>query len=188
MKNQRTIFTIIAILAVVGIAAIATTSNLAYAKISSTDTSCTNGGGNEPGGQHRILRTKIQQEALHQDRISRINYDAFEVIVSFLFVSLDNIGLVDQCEVVISIKDKGTGIDPDIQNKLFSKSVTKSFDGTGLGLYISKSIVEAHGGKIWAENNSDGNGATFTFGLPIFVNYNIHMFFSMQFDLALMHH
>ncbi|HKG30714.1 MAG TPA: ATP-binding protein [Nitrososphaeraceae archaeon] len=50
---------------------------------------------------------------------------------------------------------------------LFSKFVSKSFEGTGLGLYISKSIVEAHGGKIWAENNSDGKGATFTFTLPL---------------------
>ncbi len=70
-------------------------------------------------------------------------------------------------EVVISIRDRGTGIDPDIQNKLFSKFVTKSDTGSGLGLYISKGIVEAHGGKIWAENNSDGNGATFTFTLPV---------------------
>src|ERR1051325_1010525 len=73
----------------------------------------------------------------------------------------------NQCDVIISIKDRGTGIDPDIQDKLFSKFVTKSDTGSGLGLYISKSIVEAHGGKIWAENNSDGNGATFTFSLPI---------------------
>jgi two-component system, OmpR family, sensor histidine kinase VicK len=70
-------------------------------------------------------------------------------------------------EVVISIKDRGTGIDPDIQDKLFSKFVTKSDTGSGLGLYISKGIVEAHGGKIWAENNSSVNGATFTFKLPV---------------------
>jgi signal transduction histidine kinase len=70
-------------------------------------------------------------------------------------------------EVVISIKDRGTGIDPDIQDKLFSKFATKSDTGSGLGLYISKGIVEAHGGRIWAENNSDGNGATFSFSLPI---------------------
>jgi signal transduction histidine kinase len=70
-------------------------------------------------------------------------------------------------EVIISIKDRGTGIDPDVQDKLFSKFVTKSDAGSGLGLYISKGIVEAHGGKIWAENNADGKGATFTFSLPI---------------------
>jgi signal transduction histidine kinase len=71
-------------------------------------------------------------------------------------------------EVIVSIKDRGTGIDPDIQDKLFSKFATKSDTGSGLGLYISKGIVEAHGGRIWAENNSDGKkGATFSFSLPI---------------------
>jgi signal transduction histidine kinase len=70
-------------------------------------------------------------------------------------------------EVINSIKDRGIGIDPDIQDKLFSKFVTKSDTGSGLGLYISKGIVEAHGGKIWAENNKGRNGATFSFSLPI---------------------
>jgi signal transduction histidine kinase len=71
-------------------------------------------------------------------------------------------------QVVISIKDRGTGIDPDIHDKLFSKFATKSDTGSGLGLYISKGIVEAHGGRIWAENNKDGKGgATFSFSLPI---------------------
>ncbi|MFL6401048.1 MAG: ATP-binding protein, partial [Nitrososphaeraceae archaeon] len=73
----------------------------------------------------------------------------------------------DEDEVIISIKDRGTGIDPDIQEKLFSKFVTKSDTGSGLGLYISKGIVEAHGGKIWAENNTNVKGATFAFSLPI---------------------
>jgi signal transduction histidine kinase len=51
--------------------------------------------------------------------------------------------------------------------QLFTKFVSKSFTGTGLGLYISKSIVEAHGGRIWAQNNPDGKGATFSFSLPL---------------------
>jgi signal transduction histidine kinase len=75
--------------------------------------------------------------------------------------------LVDTDEVAVSIKDTGRGIDPEIFPRLFSKFATKSdTGGTGLGLFISKSIVEAHGGRIWAENNQDGNGATFTFTLP----------------------
>ncbi|HJY10489.1 MAG TPA: ATP-binding protein [Nitrososphaeraceae archaeon] len=69
--------------------------------------------------------------------------------------------------IVISVKDTGSGIHPEIMPKLFSKFASKSFQGTGLGLYISKGIIEAHGGKIWAENNSDGKGATFSFSLPI---------------------
>jgi signal transduction histidine kinase len=70
-------------------------------------------------------------------------------------------------EALISIKDTGIGIDPEVIPRLFTKFATKSEKGTGLGLFISKGIVEAHGGKIWAENNKDGKGATFTFTLPL---------------------
>jgi two-component system, OmpR family, sensor histidine kinase VicK len=70
-------------------------------------------------------------------------------------------------EAVIEIKDTGKGIDADMIPRLFSKFATKSNRGTGLGLFISKSIVEAHGGKIWGKNNKDGQGATFTFVLPV---------------------
>ena len=71
-------------------------------------------------------------------------------------------------QVKIIVKDSGTGIDKEILPRLFEKFATKSEAGTGLGLYISKKIVEAHGGKIWAENNSsDDVGATFYFTLPI---------------------
>ncbi len=74
-------------------------------------------------------------------------------------------------QVIVSVKDTGSGIDPEILPRLFSKFSTKSFEGTGLGLFISKNIVEAHGGKIWAENNNaDANrekGATFYFMLPL---------------------
>jgi signal transduction histidine kinase len=70
-------------------------------------------------------------------------------------------------QVVISVKDTGSGIDPEILPRLFSKFATKSFEGTGLGLFISKSIIEDHGGRIWAENNADGKGATFSFSIPI---------------------
>jgi signal transduction histidine kinase len=87
-------------------------------------------------------------------------------------------GAVAEEEVVIDVKDTGTGIDLELMPRLFTKFATKSHQGTGLGLFISKSIVEAHGGKIWAENNSNyddnngsnsrkHNGATFYFTLPV---------------------
>jgi signal transduction histidine kinase len=70
-------------------------------------------------------------------------------------------------EAIVNIKDNGHGIDQEMLPKLFSKFATKSFAGTGLGLFICKSIIEAHGGSIWAENNPDGKGATFSFTLPL---------------------
>jgi signal transduction histidine kinase len=73
----------------------------------------------------------------------------------------------NQQEVLVSVKDNGIGIHSDILLKLFSKFVSKSEKGIGLGLFISKNIVEAHGGRIWAENNIDGKGATFSFSLPL---------------------
>jgi signal transduction histidine kinase len=79
----------------------------------------------------------------------------------------------DNQEVVVSIKDTGTGISSEILPKLFSKFASKSYQGTGLGLFICKSIIESHGGKIWAENNNDNSitdgkkGSTFYFTLPL---------------------
>ena len=71
-------------------------------------------------------------------------------------------------QVIVSVKDNGEGIPDKILSKLFIKlTPTDSNAGTGLGLYICKNIVEAHGGKIWAENNSDDKGAIFQFTLPI---------------------
>jgi signal transduction histidine kinase len=73
---------------------------------------------------------------------------------------------VNEDEAIVLIKDEGKGIDCEIISKLFTKFATKSEKGTGLGLYISRSIVEAHGGKVWAKNNEDKKGATFGFTLP----------------------
>jgi signal transduction histidine kinase len=70
-------------------------------------------------------------------------------------------------QVTVSVKDTGTGIDPELFPRLFYKFASKSFSGTGLGLFIAKSIIESHNGKIWAENNIDGKGAKFSFTLPI---------------------
>jgi signal transduction histidine kinase len=72
-----------------------------------------------------------------------------------------------KASVLVTVKDTGTGIDREILPRLFTKFTSKSYQGTGLGLFISKSIVEAHGGTIWAENNADGRGATFYFSIPL---------------------
>ena len=72
---------------------------------------------------------------------------------------------------IVTIEDPGSGIDAEIFPRLFTKFSSKSFSGTGLGLYISKNIIEAHGGKIWAENNNGQGkcGATFSFSLPLYL-------------------
>lgn len=77
---------------------------------------------------------------------------------------------IKDSNALVTVKDSGQGIDPEIMPRLFTKFVAKSERGTGLGLFISRSIVEAHGGKIRGQNNdSDANstGATFTFSLPL---------------------
>ncbi|MGA9744564.1 MAG: sensor histidine kinase, partial [Nitrososphaeraceae archaeon] len=72
----------------------------------------------------------------------------------------------DHGEVIVTITDTGRGIDSDVMPRLFSKFVSKSDAGTGLGLFISKNIVDTHGGKMWAQNDSNGGGAIFSFTLP----------------------
>ena len=91
-----------------------------------------------------------------------------------IFVSIDEKKEEDDNDknnvnyALVTVRDTGEGINPEILPKIFSKFITKSFEGIGLGLYISKNIIEAHGGKIWAGNNSDdGKGAIFRFTLPI---------------------
>ena len=69
--------------------------------------------------------------------------------------------------IIVSVRDTGLGIDPEILPRLFTKFASRSFEGTGLGLYISKSIIEAHGGRIWTQNNDGNKGATFSFSLPL---------------------
>jgi signal transduction histidine kinase len=82
----------------------------------------------------------------------------------FLNIVADN----DIKEVIVTVRDTGTGINPEILPRLFSKFVTRSQKGTGLGLFISKSIIEAHGGRIWAESNVlDGQGTIIGFMLPL---------------------
>jgi two-component system, OmpR family, sensor histidine kinase VicK len=82
-------------------------------------------------------------------------------------------------QMIVRVKDTGKGIARDIQPKLFTKFVTKSEKGTGLGLYICKGIIEAHGGRIWAENNAErsgGNGSTFSFSLPLTLSNSEELF------------
>ncbi|MGE0603241.1 MAG: sensor histidine kinase, partial [Xanthobacteraceae bacterium] len=68
--------------------------------------------------------------------------------------------------VVISVSDTGPGIDPEIRAQLFQPFVTTKSDGMGVGLSISRTIINAHGGKLWVDDNPDG-GATFRFSLPV---------------------
>jgi two-component system, OmpR family, sensor histidine kinase VicK len=115
-----------------------------------------------------------------RDRIAQVISNLLDNAFKFTHQGLVSIGVSikenkqgqegeNQNEVVVSIEDSGSGIDPEIFPRLFTKFSSKSFSGTGLGLYISKSIIEAHGGKIWAKNNNEQNkpGATFSFTLPL---------------------
>jgi signal transduction histidine kinase len=110
---------------------------------------------------------KIQVEA-DRMRISQVVSNLLSNAVKFtkqgtIYISTDN----KDGQVVVSVKDTGPGIDSEIMPRLFTKFTSKSQTGTGLGLFISKSIIEAHGGRIWAENNKDRKGATVTFRLPL---------------------
>ena len=77
----------------------------------------------------------------------------------------------DDQSVIVRVKDTGSGIAPEILPRLFQKFASASsahtMGGTGLGLYVSKSIIEGHGGRIWAQNNDSGKGATFSFAIPL---------------------
>ena len=113
-----------------------------------------------------------------RDRLSQVIHNLLDNALKFttthnnqtIFVIIDkkNEGKEEKKVVIVSVKDTGEGIPEKILPKLFSKfSVSNSTTGTGLGLFICKNIIEAHDGRIWAENNSDKNGATFSFTLPI---------------------
>jgi signal transduction histidine kinase len=93
-------------------------------------------------------------------KTNHVNYEDLE------YAERDNGKNKEDALVVVSIKDKGKGIDEEILPRLFNKFVTKSDQGIGLGLFIAKNIIEAHGGKIWGNNNKDSKGATFSFSIP----------------------
>ena len=111
-----------------------------------------------------------------KERISEVVSNLLSNAIKFtkegeIFVSVERIENILNKETfaLVTVRDTGEGVDNDILPNLFSKFVTKSFEGLGLGLYISKNIVESHGGKIWViNNNNHGNsGAIFYFKLPI---------------------
>jgi signal transduction histidine kinase len=111
-----------------------------------------------------------QEESVEADRdkVQQVMLNLLQNAIKFTKEGLIEISVISNSnsELVVSVKDTGNGIDQEILPKLFSKYATKSEKGTGLGLYISKNIIEAHGGRIWAENNAH-KGAKFAFSLPI---------------------
>jgi signal transduction histidine kinase len=128
--------------------------------------------------------TKIQLEYLQLHSKLYVEVDKARIVQvifnllanAFKFTKEGNIVISIQrnqtssSEALISVKDSGQGIDQEVFPRLFEKFASKSFQGTGLGLFISRSIVEAHGGRIWALNNykliEGKRGATFFFTLP----------------------
>jgi signal transduction histidine kinase len=112
-----------------------------------------------------------QDILIHADkgRISQVISNLLTNAVKFttqgtIFVSVEK--NKNNNSLMVCVKDSGQGIDSTILPRLFTKFASKSYKGTGLGLFISKGIIEAHGGKIWGENNSDSRGANFSFSLP----------------------
>jgi signal transduction histidine kinase len=110
-----------------------------------------------------------------RDRISQVISNLLSNAIKFTrmeggIVTVEVQTNTSRTVAVVNVKDTGSGIDPDIMPRLFEKFASKSFQGTGLGLYISKNIVESHGGKIDGKNNSDGKGAAFYFTLPTVSN------------------
>ncbi|MGA7044458.1 MAG: HAMP domain-containing sensor histidine kinase, partial [Nitrososphaeraceae archaeon] len=130
--------------------------------------------------------TKEQQNAdlfvieADRGRISQVISNLLSNALKFtnegdiIYVNLEEKYIDSRREFIVSVKDNGTGIDPDIFPRLFTKFATKSDRGTGLGLFICKSIIEAHGGKMWATNNTDGKGATFALNLPLVIQQDHH--------------
>ena len=103
------------------------------------------------------------------DNALKFTQEGFIIITTRITTKKEN----DINKVLVIIKDSGIGIDDGIFQRLFTKFATKSNQGTGLGLFIVKKIIEAHGGRIWAENNSNGRGSTFYFTLPIVTSNQI---------------
>jgi len=128
-------------------------------------------GANSLKNENVRLSYNPQDILIHADkgRISQVISNLLTNAVKFttqgtIFVNIEK---KNNNSVIVCVKDSGLGIDSTILPRLFTKFASKSYKGTGLGLFISKGIIEAHGGKVWAENNIDGKGATFYFSLPL---------------------
>ena len=116
-----------------------------------------------------VLKSKEKSIRLVADKL-RVNQVFSNIINNAINILQEGQVIVSvrrqNSDVLVNIIDNGPGIPSNIKDKLFTKFVTGSKTGTGLGLYICKNIIEKHGGKIWAENNQD-KGATFSFSVPI---------------------
>ena len=105
-------------------------------------------------------------------RITQVVYNLLDNAIKFTPDGIVSVVLAirnnrnNSKEIILSIKDNGTGIHPAIIPNLFSVFVSKSDTGTGLGLFISKNIIETHGGHMWGESNVNEKGATFSFSFP----------------------
>jgi signal transduction histidine kinase len=115
-------------------------------------------------------QSKIQQvidnllsNALDSTKDGTITIKAYDLSIR----SDDNEKQDVQESIAVEVRDTGSGINPEIMPRLFEKFSRRSDSGTGLGLYISKRIVDMHGGKFWAQNNRGAKGATFTFTVPV---------------------
>jgi signal transduction histidine kinase len=123
--------------------------------------------------EHEIKTKEGKQDSIlveaDRERITQVVWNLLNNALKFTKYGTISISTrVTDREVIVSVKDTGEGIDPRIRPRLFSKFATGSSQGTGLGLYISKSVVEGHGGRMWAEDNIDrGHGSTFYFSLPV---------------------
>ncbi len=130
-----------------------------------------------------ISKKKIKFEFIGFEKEHMVNGDKLRIaqVVSNLidnsinFIADGEDGIItitigtNENDIVVQIKDNGEGILPEILPRLFTKFATKSFYGTGLGLYICKNIINLHQGKIWVEQNKDGIGASVSFTFPIFI-------------------
>ena len=123
----------------------------------------------------KASKTQLLVEA-DRERITQVFWNLLNNAIKFTKDGTISISTkVTDGQVIVSVKDTGEGIDPKIRPRLFSKFTTGSSQGTGLGLYISKSVVETHGGRMWVEDNIDGRqGATFYFSLPVIDRHEDH--------------